>query len=290
MLARRRGTGGRRFGLALRMVLAAVLTPVIVLGLFAAAIAAFPGRQVGFLVLALIAGTVSTVIAYRKQRPPEGPVLTEADDPELFAVLTRLCALADLPRPEVVVSGQRQPNSWVVHQPGRTPRLYLTSELRELLTVDELSAVLSHELAHIANRDATVMTVVGSPGTVMRKARGGWAAAPLWLIGWLSVLGTNILSRYRELAADATAVQITGRPSALATALMKVSDRLDHIPKTDLRAAAAMNAFNLVAVPQRRRWWQRSRLLSGIAATHPPLQARLDALNELERVRHSRQS
>jgi heat shock protein HtpX len=270
------------------MVLAAVLTPLIVLGLFAVAILTFPGRQVGFLVFALVVGTVSTVIAYRKQRPPDGPVLTETDDPELFAILTRLCALANLPRPEVVLSNQRQPNSWVVQQPGHAPRMYVTLGLRELLTLDELAAVLAHELAHIVNRDAVVMTVVGTPGTVMRKARGGWAAAPLWVIGWLSVLGTNILSRYRELAADATSAQMTGRPSALATALMKVSDRLEQIPKTDLRAAAAMNAFNLVAVPQRRGEWQRSRLLSGIAATHPPLQARLDALHELERVQHSR--
>jgi heat shock protein HtpX len=270
------------------MVLAAVLTPLIVLGLFAVAILTFPGRQVGFLVFALVVGTVSTVIAYRKQRPPDGPVLTETDDPELFAILTRLCALANLPRPEVVLSNQRQPNSWVVQQPGHAPRMYVTLGLRELLTLDELAAVLAHELAHIVNRDAVVMTVVGTPGTVMRKARGGWAAAPLWVIGWLSVLGTNILSRYRELAADATSAQMTGRPSALATALMKVSDRLEQIPKTDLRAAAAMNAFNLVAVPQRRGEWQRSRLLSRIAATHPPLQARLDALHELERVQHSR--
>jgi heat shock protein HtpX len=272
------------------MLLAAVLTPLIVLGLFAVAVVALPGRQLIWLVAALIAGTVATVVGYRKQKPPQGAALTEADDPELLAVLTRLCGLADLPRPEVVLSDQRQPNSWVVHVPGHAPRLYLTRGLRELLTLDELSAVVAHELAHVANRDALVMTVVGSPGTVMRKARGGWPAAPLWLIGWLSLLGTNVLSRYRELAADAASVHITGRPSALATALMKVSDSLKQVPETDLRVAAAMNAFNLVAVPGRHRWWHRSRVLSGIAATHPPLRTRLDALHDLERAQQSRQS
>src|SRR5437763_741296 len=83
--------------------------------------------------------------------------------------------------------------------------------------------------------------VVGSPGMVMRSARGGWYAAPRWLVGWLSMFGTNVLSRYRECAADAGSAQITGRPSALATALMKVSDSLGAVPKTDLRAAAALN-------------------------------------------------
>jgi heat shock protein HtpX len=287
-LRRPREPQAGRVGLALRMVLATLLTPLMVLGLFAAAVVVFPGRQVIWLLLALVAGTVSTVIAYRKQKPPQGIVLTEADDPELFAVLTRLCALADVPRPMMVLSDQRQPNSWVVHVPGQPPHLCVTRGLRDLLTLDELSAVLAHELSHIANRDALVMTVVGSPGMAMRKARGGWPAAPLWVIGWFSMLGTNVLSRYRELAADAVSVQITGRPSALATALMKVSDSLQQVPRTDLRAAAAMNAFNLVAVPVQRRWWHRSRLLSALAASHPPLRTRLEALHNLERAQQSR--
>jgi heat shock protein HtpX len=280
--------GSRRFGLVLRMVVVAVLTPVLALGLLVVAFAAFPGRQVQWLVIALVIGVASTVIAFAKRKQPPGRVLTGHDDPELFAMLDRLCGIADIARPELVLSEQRQPNSWVVHAPGHMPRLYVTCGLRELLTLDELGAVLAHELAHIANRDAVLMTVVGSPGAAMRSARGGWAAAPLWIIGSLSALGTNMLSRYREFAADAVSAQITGRPSALATALMKVSDSLEHIPKTDLRAAAAMNAFNLVAISDRRQWWNRSRLLSGVAATHPPLQARLEALHELETAQHSR--
>jgi heat shock protein HtpX len=163
--------------------------------------------------------------------------------------------------------------------------------LRELLTLDELAAVLAHELAHIANRDALVMTVVGTPGMVMKRARGGWAALPLWVIGWLSALGTNALSRYREFAADAGSARITGRPSALATALMKISDSAARAPQTDLRAAAALNAFNLVAISgTRARWWERSRLLSGFAATHPPVRARIEALHDLERAQQSRHS
>jgi heat shock protein HtpX len=280
--------GSRRFGLAVRMVLVAVLTPVLVLGLLVAIVAMFPGRQLIWLAAALVAGSISTVVAYQRAKPPPGTVISEAEDPDLIAVLNRLCGLADVARPEVVLSDQRQPNSWVVHLPGHSPRLYLTKGLRELLTLDELAAVLAHELAHIANRDALVMTVVGGPGTVMRNARGGWPAALLTAIGALSALGTKLLSRYRELAADAASVQLTGRPSTLATALMKVSDSLEQLPTKDLRAAVAMNAFNLIAVPDRRRSSHRNRFLTRVTATHPPLRARLEALHRLERAQHSR--
>jgi heat shock protein HtpX len=280
--------GSRRFGLAVRMVLVALLTPLIVLGLLVALVAVFPGRQLIWLAVALVAGSISTAVAYRNAKPPPGTVISEITDPDLIAVLNRLCGLADMARPEVVLSDQRQPNSWVVHLPGQGPRLYLTKGLRELLTLDELSAVLAHELAHIANRDALVMTVVGGPGAVMRNARGGWPAALLTAIGALSALGTNLLSRYRELAADAASVQITGRPSTLATALMKVSDSLEQLPTKDLRAAVAMNAFNLIAVRDRRPFSHRNRFLARLTATHPPLRARLEALHDLERARHSR--
>jgi heat shock protein HtpX len=269
------------------MVLVAVLTPAIALGLLVAVALALPGRQLIWIIVALGVGSATTVIAYRNRKPPPGVVITENDDPDLVALLDRLCGLADMARPELVLSDQRQPNSWVLHVPGQRPSLYVTRGLRELLTLDEFAAVLAHELAHIANRDALVMTVVGAPGAVMRNARGGIPAGILGLIGWVSGAGTNMLSRYREFAADAGSAQITGRPSALATALMKVSDSLGRVPKTDLRAAAAMNSFNLVAVSDGRSGWRNSRLLSGIAATHPPLKARLEALHELESAQHS---
>lgn len=142
----------------------------------------------------------------RSHRPQAviGQGVDRDDDPELFAIVDRLCALADLPRPDLVLSDQRQPNSWVVHLPHQTPRLYLTAGLRELLTLEELGAVLGHELTHIINRDALVMSVVGLPGSIMRGARGGGVDGMLVLaMGLLSQLGTVVLSRYRELAADA---------------------------------------------------------------------------------------
>jgi len=185
-----------------------------------------------------------------------------------------------------VLSDQAQPNTWIVHFPGRRPRLYVTCGLRQVLTPEELQAVLGHELSHIANRDAVVMTVVGAPAAVMLRTSGGGGpdALLVFAIGMLSHLGITILSRYRELAADAGSAAITGRPSALASALLKVSDTLGQIPREDLRAAAALNAFNLVATPPRGPLARRVPRLARVAATHPPVQARIDALHELERA------
>jgi heat shock protein HtpX len=181
-------------------------------------------------------------------------------------------------------SDQEQPNSWVIHLPGNRPRLYVTTGLRRLLTTDELQAVVAHELAHIANRDALVMSVVSLPGRTMMNVRG--------MVGYVAVLGvlphlcSLALSRYRELAADAGAAALTGRPSALASALLKVSDSLTRIPTTDLRAAAAMNSFNLVAVNEDPRWWHAIPVPARLFASHPALQTRLEQLHALEAAQH----
>ena len=274
----------RSWSLAVRMVLAAVLTPLLAIGLLVAVVALLPLRFAAGLVFAVAFGILGTVARSRSQHKLRGRLLTRTDDPELFDIVERLCALAEIAVPEVVLRDERQPNSWVVHMPKHSPRLYITRGLRDLLTPTELSAVLAHELSHIANRDALVMSVVGGPSRVMTAGfyGGGIDTVMMNLIGWFSMIGVSLLSRYRELAADAGSAAITGRPSALASALMKVSNSMEQVPVADLRAAAKMNAFNLVAVnakPRRRR----GRLLSGVFATHPPLQRRLDALHALER-------
>jgi heat shock protein HtpX len=266
------------------MVLVSVLTPLSALALLTLLVIVFSGWQQTFLVVGLCVGLVVTMVRMRRS-VPDGRLLTESDDPELFAVVDRLCAISDMPRPELMLSDQTQPNSWVVHFPRRKPRIYITKGLRELLTLEELQAVLAHEQAHIANRDALVMSVVAFPGLTMMNARGGPAAFAI-IAGSLSHTGTLALSRYRELAADAGAAAVTGRPSALASALLKVSDSLQQIPSKDLRRAAALNAFNLVAVDQRHHWWHDSPLLARITASHPPLQERLEALDTLERMQH----
>jgi heat shock protein HtpX len=271
--------------LAIRMVLAAVLTPLITLGLLAALIVLTPGRWMFGLVFGLFFGIGVRVVKLAKRTQPPGRVLSQRDDPELLGMLSRLCVLADLTMPELVLSEQPQLNSWVLHFPRKPPRLYITRGLRSALTPEELQAVLGHELAHIANRDALVMSIVDWPGAVMRRVNGGAGIDAIFLvaIGMLSHLGVTILSRYRELAADAGSCAITGRPSALASALLKVSDSHEQtqIPRKDLRVAAALNAFNLVEVPP-PNWLRDIPPLARLVSTHPRLRRRLDALEALE--------
>jgi heat shock protein HtpX len=159
----------------------------------------------------------------------------------------------------------------------------LTRSLRELLSPEELEAVLAHELAHIANRDAFVMTVATVPGAVgaeltYSQGYGGYVWFFLWpigalLLGWSTLL-TGALSRYRELVADRGSALLTGTPERLMSALQKLSAGISRIPSEDLRLAPGFEA--LFIVPTRRRRF-------ALFADHPPLAHRLDALSRLAR-------
>jgi heat shock protein HtpX len=265
-------------GLTARMVAAAVATPLAVLALLAAIVMFAPARIVVFVALAGVVGVVAAV----KDRERAMVAGTHEAGPEVHAVVERLCLAADLPKPEVVVHTERQPNSWIVWTGRGRFRLHLTEGLLEALEPRELEAVIAHELAHVAHRDATVMTVVGGPGAVLLDGgqsimKGWW---PMMLggivamaVGWVGSLGGRILSRYREFAADAGAVALTGSPAALASALTKVSEGLVGIPSRDLRAVAARDAFHLLPVAESEH---------RLPATHPPLAARIERLQRME--------
>jgi heat shock protein HtpX len=272
-------------GLQARMVLAAVLTPTVVVAALVACALVLPAPICGGIAIAAVLGIGSTVRERRRGQVTR--VLAPGEEPELQAAVQRLCLMADLPRPDVAVNEESQPNSWVVDAPGRPPRLHVTRGLLDMLDAHELEAVLAHELSHIAHRDATVMTVVGLPGAVLQEggATGGWWGWwPMQLgrlvalvIGRIASVGTKALSRHRELVADAGAASLTGRPSALASALLKVSGELARIPAADLRGVAGRDAFHLL--PTRS---EGGGLLWRLEATHPTLDQRLAALERLE--------
>jgi heat shock protein HtpX len=263
------------------MVLAAVLTPLSVVVLAALVVLLLPLKAA----LGLLAiGVVGTAIAVRDlRRAADARVLLSGEEPQLQGIVDRLCVAADLPRPQIVLEPERQPNSWIVDAPGREPRLHVTRGLLDLLEPAELEAVVAHELAHVGNHDATVMTVVGMPGAALLEGskRAGWAWGPLLfgrllgiVIGTVSRTGSAALSRHRELTADAGAAALTGKPSALASALMKVSGALAALPSEDLRLAAARDTLHLLPVEQDR---------SGLWRTHPSLERRIAALERMER-------
>src|SRR5205809_6191418 len=149
-------------GLQARMVLAAVGTPLLVFGCIAAIVALAP------LKLAIGVGIVAAVgivvaVKERADRPQGSPV-TPDQAPDLHAIVDRLCVVADLPKPEIVVEPERQPNSWLVALSRNRARLHVTRGLLDALAQDELEAVIGHELSPLAHRDAVGMTVVGRPG------------------------------------------------------------------------------------------------------------------------------
>jgi heat shock protein HtpX len=277
-------------GLQARMVLTAVLTPALVFALLTLCVLVLPSRVLVGLGLATLLG-IGAVVAERR-RTDAAHRLGPGEEPDLRAIVTRLCVLADLPEPEIAVDDERQPNSWIVDAPGRAPRLHVTRGLLELLEPAELEAVVAHELSHVVNRDAAVMTIVGLPGAVLLRGGGTNVWFGFWLmagrlvgtvIGTIAALGSNTLSRYRELTADAGAVALTGRPSALASALMKVSGDLVRVPGEDLRAVAARDALHLLPV-EAVTGWRRA-----LHATHPSVQRRLAALARLEHdLQHAR--
>jgi len=217
--------------------------------------------------------------------------VTPEQQPHLHGALDRLCATADMPKPRVAVANSALPNAFAT---GRNPDhavLCVTTGLLRRLEPEELDGVLAHELSHVAHRDVAVITIASFLGVVAGLVArfalyGGMVrrAGPQAAVVFAAVMGAAVtvysvsflliraLSRYRELAADRAAAQLTGRPSALASALVKVSGDIARIPNRDLRTAQTLNAFFFAPA------LGSGRSLSNLFATHPTLEQRLDAL------------
>jgi heat shock protein HtpX len=272
------------------MVVAAVVTPLIVLAGLALVVVEAPTRVIVLVGVATAVGV--GMMMNERNAHPRANVVSESEQPGLHAIVERLCLLADLPKPEIVVEREAAPNSWVVGTPARGYRLHLTQGLLDRLDPHETEAVIGHELAHIANHDAAVMTVVGGPGAVLLGGGRKMISMSAWFtwmgaivaiaIGWVASLGTRTLSRYREFAADAGSVALTGSAAALASALMKVSEGISAIPEKDLRLEAARDTFHLL--PVARDGDDRYHL----PATHPSLEARIARLEKLEHALQNR--
>ena len=223
-----------------------------------------------------------------------GRVVTPQEAPQLHGMIDRLCAMADMPKPTVAIADTDIPNAFAT---GRSPQravVCATTGLMRRLDEQELEGVLAHELSHVAHRDVTVMTVAATVGVLAGfltriVAWGGLGrrrdnnGTPVFLlvllvslvVYLLSFLLTRALSRYRELAADRAGAFLTGRPSALASALVKISGEMGRIPTRDLREAEPYNAFFLV--PALAPGFSISSLFS----THPSLERRLDQLGRI---------
>lgn len=247
-----------------------------------------------FIALAISAGILwaqwffSDRIALYGMRAKE---VTPEQAPQLHALVDRLCAMADMPKPRVAISDVVMANAFAT---GRSPKksvVCVTTGLLALLDQEEVEAVLSHELSHVAHRDVTVITVASFAGVVagiitrsvlwsgMSRGRDQNTIVMMFAVLAVSIIVycvsfflTRLLSRYRELSADRAGALLTGKPSTLASALTKISGSTANIPEKDLRTAENFNAFFFAPA------LAGGKTLSHLFSTHPPLQQRLENL------------
>ncbi len=284
----------RDYGLATRMFMTMFMLFVVYIAFIAALSYVFEGSIVPIM---LFAGIMLFAQYYYSDKmvlmSTGARVVDESEAPELHGIISRLCIEANLPKPRVAIVDSSIPNAFAT---GRSPEkavVAVTTSLMRKLNSNELTAVLAHELTHIKNRDVMVLTIASFFSTIAfflvryllffgggSRREGGtqimlaWVASLLvWIISYLLI---RALSRYREFAADRGAAVITGHPSHLVSALMKISGAMDRVPTEDIRKAEGMNAFYIIPAIS-------GRSIMALFSTHPSLEKRVAALEKMSR-------
>jgi heat shock protein HtpX len=300
----KRKSFGRDFGLSVRMLLTGGLLGLLYV-IFALVL--FRALNVGLVPVLVIIVGLAVVQYWTSDKlalaASGAKIVTPEEAPELHAMVERLCALADLPKPRVAVIPTDVPNAFAT---GRTPKhaaVAVTQGLWQRLEPQEVEAVLAHELSHVANRDVLIMTLASffamlaavltrfglyagmfGGGYSDRRDSNGQNGVPVWLIVFavsvvtyaISFVLIRTISRYREYAADRGSALMTGAPENLMSALQKIASGITQIPQRDLREVAGMNAFFIVPT----NWRQQ---VGELFMDHPPLEKRLAALAEISR-------
>ncbi|WP_370867588.1 zinc metalloprotease HtpX [Methanolobus sp.] len=287
----------RDLGLEGRMVLTMFLLAAVYL-LFLAFLASM-GTSMG--VMLLFIGLFMGLQYYYSDRlvlwSMKATVVTEEEEPKLHQTVTRLCAMADLPKPRIAIVRTPVPNAFATGKSPSSAVVAVTTGLMDRLNQGELEAVLAHELSHVKNRDMAILTIASFLSTVAfffvrysmyfggfgNNRKGGGNIIVIWLVSigvWLvSFLLIRALSRYREFAADRGAAIITGNPANLTSALMKISDVMPRIPTDDLRKVEGMNAFFIIPAV--------SGSVMNLFSTHPSMEKRIAALEKIQREMES---
>ena len=265
--------------------------------LYVALVVALLQSGLGGATVAIIAGGLALVNLFASDKLALAAMgarqVSPADAPQLHAIIDRLCVQADLPKPKVALVNTRMPNAFALGRSPKSATVAATTGLIELLSPAELEGVLAHELTHVANRDVMVMTLASFFATIAAYIVqfgfffGGTSSDdddnPSMLVLFVVSIVVYIvsfflmqaLSRYREFAADRGAAILTGRPSALASALVHISGGMQRIPKQDLRAQSELSAFYFFPPGAKSS-------LAGLFATHPSMEKRIAALQRLE--------
>jgi heat shock protein HtpX len=290
---------GKDTGLQVRM-----LTTMFLLGLvyvvFAGVIFAAGG---GAIVIVLFAAVMLSVQFFASDklalRAMGAKEVTPAEAPELHAMIDRLCIQADIPKPRIAVANTQMPNAFAMGRSQKHATICATTGILNLLEPAELEGVMAHEITHVVNRDVAIMTMASFFASIASMIvqfgfffgggfGGGYSNSddddnPSFMVLILvsiavyvvSFLLMQALSRYREFAADRGAAVITGRPSALSSALLKLDGAMKRTPTQDLRAAGELNAFFIVPAAVKNS-------IYGLFSTHPPMEKRIAALSRLE--------
>jgi len=223
-----------------------------------------------------------------------GRIVSEQEEPRLHEMISRLCAIADLPKPKIAIVESNVPNAFATGRSKGSAVVAVTTSLKQKLSQPELEAVLAHELSHVKNRDMLVITIASFLSTVAfflvrnmlffgmggnRDRRNGGAAIIIFVVSlvvWIiSFILIRALSRYREFAADRGSAIITGQPSHLASALMAISGVMERVPSRDLREVEGMNAFFIIPAIS-------GDSIMNLFSTHPTVEARIRALEKME--------
>ena len=289
-------------GLIVRMVLALALLGVV----YALFLLVLYDLGVSYVLLVVIGGGLLMVQFFYSDRlvlmSMGARVVNERQAPDLHAIVAKVAQLADLPKPQVAISPSGVPNAFAT---GRSPKhavVCVTRGILDRLDDEELEAVLAHEITHVKNRDMMVITFVSFFATAAslifqngffmmgfggfgggfgggRGRRDANSMAIVWIVSllvWLvSFFLIRAISRYREYAADRGSGILTGRPSELMSALVKISDTNRRIPDRDLRQVEGLSAFFIVPALSRGS-------VQELLSTHPSLEHRLARLRTLE--------
>jgi len=278
-----------------------MLLTLFLLGLvYAVLIGVLIAAGAGAVTIAVIAGVLFLVQFFTSDKialfSMGAREVSPQEAPELHAIVERLCVQANLPKPRVAIAQTAMPNAFAVGRSPRNATVCVTTGILNLLSPSELEGVLGHELSHVQNRDVLVMTLASFFASIAAfiTQMGFWfggafderdnnsgpafivvilVSALVYVISWLLL---QALSRYREFAADRGSAIITGRPSALISALYKISGQMQAIPQQDLRAASGELAAFYIVPPRAKQ------TLASLFSTHPPLEARVAALQRLE--------
>jgi heat shock protein HtpX len=277
-------------GLQFRMLLTMFLLGLLYVALVGALLAA----GTGLIAMVVIIGALSFAQLFFSDKLALAAMgakeVSPQEAPGLHAMVERLCIQADLPKPRIAVADMHVPNAFACGRSQKSATVCATTGIMSVLSPSELEGVMAHELAHIKHRDVLIMTIASFFASIAAMIMqfgfffgGGDDENPSILVVLLVSFVVYIvsfflmlaLSRYREFAADRGAAIVTGRPSALASALVKISGAMQRVPTQDLRQAERMNAFFIVPTGVKSA-------VQTLFSTHPPMEQRIARLQQLE--------